>query len=477
MLKKLSKDFVLYTVGPQIPRVVNFLLLPLYTTYLTSFDYGIAGIVYSYLGLLGGLADLGLSIRFSITFYKYPDTWRSRWPVLTGILFWWSILFAFLQLLVLWLLLPPEMGPEKWTVILLNFTSSILFSAWNSLCTSLLQFKQQSVVVTIVNVTLGVAAVALNYFFLIYLRLGFIGWFYTTFITLCVQGLFSLYWLFIRQRIKINFFVKYKTAFKILVITFPLVFHTYASYLLDSSDRVVLTYLKVPISKIGVYNFAYIFASYFDFVTTAVGIASGPLIAKNFYSKLPDRYKNNKNMVVFFLLIFLVLAFTIGLLIKDFLHLFIRNKDFWSCNYLVCILVFAYCYKPLYWYVNTILSYNNKTGNLWMMTFTAGVINVVLNLTLVPFIGVYACAWSTLGCLLLMPILGSFFRNFKTYNKEHFNFYGWVGVILACCAAVLLLQEQPLWQKLVVLGLFYLGAASYIYRFYMLKIKPIKIPV
>jgi O-antigen/teichoic acid export membrane protein len=456
--------------------VVNFLLLPLYTKYLTSFDYGIAGIVYSYVGLLGGLGDLGLSIRFSITFFKYPDSWQNRWPVLTGILFWWSILFSFLQLLVLWVLLPDEMGAAKWTVILLNFASYLLFSSWNTLCTNLLQFKQQSLVVTIVNVCIGVAAVALNYLFLIYLRLGFIGWFYTTFITTCIQGLFSLYWLFVRSRIKIDFFVRARSALKILVITFPLVFHSYASYLLDSSDRVVLTYLKVPVSRIGLYNFAYIFATYFDFITTAVGIASGPLIAKNFYSKLPERYQNNKNLIVFFLLIFLVLAFTIAMLISDFLHMFIRNRDFWNCNYLVCILVFAYCYKPLYWYVNTVLSYNNKTGTLWMMTFTAGVINIILNLVFIPFIGVYACALSTLVCLLFMPVLGSFFRNFKTYNKEHFNFYGWIGVILACGAGAMLLQEQPLWLKLVVLGGFYVVAATYIYRFYIVKIKPIRIP-
>lgn len=299
MLKKLSKDFVLYTVGPQIPRVVNFLLLPLYTKYLTTFDYGIAGIVYSYLGLLGGLGDLGLSIRFSITFFKYPRTWQNRWPALTGILFWWAILFSVLQLLVLWALLPTEMGAAKWTVIILGCVSSLLFSPWNSLCTNLLQFKQKSVVVTVLNVLLGVAAVILNYIFIIHLKLGFIGWFYTTFITTCIQGIFSLYWLFVRSGIKIDFFIRYRTAIKILVITFPLVFHTYASYLLDSSDRMVLTYMNVPISTIGIYNFAYIFATYFDFVTTSVGIASGPLIAKNFYSKSPDRYVNNKNLIIF----------------------------------------------------------------------------------------------------------------------------------------------------------------------------------
>ena len=475
VFRKFSKDFLLYTIGPQIPRVVNFLLLPLYTKYLTTFDYGIAGIVYSYVGLLGGLGDLGLSIRFSITFFKYPRTWQNRWPILVGLLFWWSIIFSALQVIVLAVLLPAEMGAAKWIVIILNLVTSLLFSSWNTLCTNLLQFKQHSGVVTILNVCLGVVTVGLNYLFIIQFKMGYIGWFYSTFITVCLQGLFSLYWLFIRSRLKPQFNLKWKGAFKILIITFPLVFHSYATYLLDSSDRMVMTFLGIPISEIGIYNFAYIFATYFDFVTSAVGIASGPIFAKNYYSKSEDRFIHNKNLIIFFQLLFIVLAFTVAVLISDFMHLFVSNPQFWECNYLVCLLVFGYCYKPLYWYVNTILSYNNKTGSLWFMTFTAGILNIILNLVLIPYLGVYACALSTIFCLLLMPVLGSSFKNFRKFNKETFNFPLWVGIILAFCGAAVLLQNQPLWLKFLVLGVFYLGAFRYIYSFYSLRIKPIRV--
>jgi O-antigen/teichoic acid export membrane protein len=475
MLKKLSKDFLLYTIGPQVPRVLNFLLLPLYTKYLTAFDYGVSGIIYSYIGLLAGVADLGLSIRYSITYFKYPKTWQNRWSVLTGILFWWSLVFAVLQLLLLWILLPAEMGlTNKTTVILLTFLSSLLFSAWNSLCIRLMQFQQKSTAITVINVLSGVSAIFFNYLFIVKMRLGFMGWFYTTFITTLVQGVFSIYWLFVHSKVTFNFFLKLKGTFKILTITLPLVFHNYASYLLDSSDRVVLTRMKVPIAEIGLYSFAYIFANYFEFITSSVGIASGPLIAKNFYSKSPQRFEHNKNLIVFFQVIFIAVAFTICMVIQDFLHFFIRNQDLWKCNYLVCALVFAYCYKPLYWYVNTILSYNNKTNELWLMTFTSGVINVVLNIILIPFMGIYACALSTIVCLLFMPVLGSFFKNYKLYNKAHFNFYIWIVLILVSCGLAMLLQSQPLWTKLAALAVVYAVTFKFGYNFYVSKIRIIQ---
>lgn len=113
MLKKISKDFLLYTIGPQIPRIFSFLLLPVFTKYLTTTDYGISGIVYSYIGLFGALADLGLSIRYSITYFKYPKTYKNRWALLSGILFWWSLAFSFLQSFILFIMLPSDMGDAK----------------------------------------------------------------------------------------------------------------------------------------------------------------------------------------------------------------------------------------------------------------------------------------------------------------------------------------------------------------------------
>jgi len=40
-LNKLFKHTYLYTIGNIIPQIANFILLPVYTAYLTASDYGI----------------------------------------------------------------------------------------------------------------------------------------------------------------------------------------------------------------------------------------------------------------------------------------------------------------------------------------------------------------------------------------------------------------------------------------------------
>ena len=43
MLKKILKDTSIYTIAKVLPQITSFLLIPVYTSYLTVEDYGIVG--------------------------------------------------------------------------------------------------------------------------------------------------------------------------------------------------------------------------------------------------------------------------------------------------------------------------------------------------------------------------------------------------------------------------------------------------
>lgn len=474
MLKKISINFLLYAVGPQVPRIFSFLLLPVFTKYLTTADYGVSGIIYSYIGLFSGLSDLGLHIRYSITFFKYNKTYKERWKLLNGILFWWSITFSFVQSFILMLLLPSSIGDTKITIIALNFITNLLFSSWNSLCTRYLQFIEASVLVTLVSITTGILTIILNYVFIVYYRLGFMGWFYSAFIISVIQGVFSVSWLFLYGKLKVQLDIFNRSVLKILFITVPLVLNNYSGYLLDSSDRVVMTIYKIDVSKIGLYNFAYIFAMYFEFITTAVGFATGPMFSRIFFSKEKHRYFHTKDLLIFILILFIILALGISLFIQDFFKLFISNSDLWNCNYMVCVLVFAYSYKPLYWYISSVLSYNNRTGDIWKMTFITGILNVCLNFILIPVIGLYSCVIVTFICMQGMCIIGSLLKNYKRLNEVPFNFMVWIFIITLLLGVSLLLQNTTFLIKAFI----YISICGVIFynlrAFYLKKIKPLQ---
>lgn len=470
LLKKTLTNTILYALGPQLPRVFNFLLLPIFTRYLSAEDYGISGLIYSYVGLLGGLGDLGLHVRYANVFFKFPNQWREKWRNILGILFWWSLVYSLLQSLILYLLLPEETGVNKLTIIGLMFTSSILFSAYSGVALRLLQYREKALIVSILNATLGILTIGLNYYFIVVKRNGYMGWFYTQFIINCLQGIFCLYYLFFVERIRINTILQRRYTTSLLIVTTPLVLHNYASYLLDSSDRFLLDKFNVSIEKIGLYNFAYIFGLYFDFAISSLGYAVSPMLAKIYYSKVPERKEALQRFLSIVQVALIIIAFVGCLFIKEFLAFFVSNPDLKECYYLSVILIFSYSYKPMYWYYNAILTYNNKTKVLWQITFLAGGINFVLNIIFIPFWGIYASAVSTLCAYLFMVIRGFNNKNFKMVNPAKLNYPVYLGAIVLLLAASLAIQDWSVMSKLLILAGFAAAGSGLLLRMYKTNI-------
>jgi O-antigen/teichoic acid export membrane protein len=462
--KALSNTFI-YAVGPQIPKVFNFLLLPLFTKYLTPVDYGVSGLVYSYTGLVSGLGDLGLHVRYANIFFKYPGQWREKWKHILGILFWWSLLYSVLQAIILYILLPEEIGANKLKIIGLLFITSLIFSTYSGVALRLLQYKEKAMAVSTMNLVIGILSLVLNYYFIIYKRWGYVGWFYTSFITAAVQAVVCLYYLFFMEKIKINIRLQKRYTTKLLLVTTPLILHNYASYLLDSSDRFLMDRFGLSLDTIGLYNFAYIFALYFDFFLSSLGMAVSPMMAKIYYSKIPERKEALKRLLSIIQLGTIALAFIICFFMKEFLELFITNPEFKESYYLVVILVFAYSYKPMYWYINAILTYNNKTGVLWKVTFFAGAFNFVINLILIPYFGVYACCFTTLAAYLFMCIYGFNNNDFRKFNGVSFPYLQYLASIVVLGTISFAAQDLSLVLKLIffaasvgVVAMFFLKA-------------------
>src|SRR5699024_5289914 len=67
------KNSSIYTVTSVLQKAIGFLLLPLYTTYLTPEDYGITGVVNALTALLSLLFTLSLNSSVQRYYYIYDD--------------------------------------------------------------------------------------------------------------------------------------------------------------------------------------------------------------------------------------------------------------------------------------------------------------------------------------------------------------------------------------------------------------------
>jgi O-antigen/teichoic acid export membrane protein len=112
MLKQVFSHTFLYAVGPQIPKIINLLLLPIFTQYLTANDYGIYGLAIAYISAMTAIKDLGMTQTMVNIFTNSKNTnrWLIFWKQQMGILTLWSIIYSAILSFIIYLVFNKLIG-------------------------------------------------------------------------------------------------------------------------------------------------------------------------------------------------------------------------------------------------------------------------------------------------------------------------------------------------------------------------------
>jgi O-antigen/teichoic acid export membrane protein len=439
MFKKLFTHSFLYSVAPQIPSIASLALMPLLTKHLKLSDYGIYGIITSYLYFVIVLKDLGLGIVFVNTFFKYPKKWKIIWRLLHGHLIFWSFVFTLLFLIILYIAIPKEaMSNFNWIAAMYIF-QIILFDNTNSIGNYFYRFSEKPAVIAIICIVTGFVSIFINYYCIVYLKLGYMSWFIASFASSLITFLIYIYPIYIKN--KLIPIIKFRKDFIIqyLKVSLPMIPHNYSSYLLNSSDRVVLDLYKVDKDKIGYYNIAYQFANYFETFGSAIGMAVGPFYTK-LYTKSTEKALQDERRLTFFLMSgFIIATFIASLWLREIFNLLISKAELRNTYDIGIIVMMGYAYRPMYWSVGIKLSTLGGTSSLWKISAIAGFINVVLNIIFVPYYGIYAAAINTFISLMYIGFSGYYLKSYrKLKNINHFPFLWLISIILISLSAFLL---------------------------------------
>ena len=462
MLKKLFTHSFLYAIGPQIPKVANIIVLPLITKYLTPTDYGIYGTILAYTGLLGGVKTLGFEILLVNSFFK-KKVWKKYWGRYLGGLMGFNLIFVWIYILLLLLIMPSEVGEDKWLVILLIVIPATLFDVFRMFGTRYFQLSQKPSYIAIVTAVVGVITIFLNLYTIAYLRMGYKGWFIATGVGSFLTFSFYIFPLIKKEIVPV--FTGNKNFWKkSLKVSLPTVPHNYSVYLLNSSDRMVMDQLKTPIGQIGLYNLAYIFGGYMEFFGNAVGMAVGPIIT-GLYSKKDIRSEKQVKVLVFFLQIcFISVCAIVSLWAKELFGLLIKNQALSDAYSISIIIIMGYAYRPLYWAsVNKLIFYEH-TNKLWRISFIAGIINIGLNLIFIPMYGIIAAAVTTFISLVYMGISPFFIKEYRKLENQNFYSIYWMLGIVLITGLVYLLKDAELYIKLTLTGFLMTTVVLYLFK-------------
>ncbi|MBW4360338.1 lipopolysaccharide biosynthesis protein [Flavobacterium taihuense] len=433
MLKKLFSHTAIYGLAPQVSKIAGFLALPIITKELTSSDYGVYGLLTAYTTAISVLSILGLRLILVNSFYHSPGQYKWAWRQLYGFLNLWNLVYGLLLAVLVFVVIPPEAVDNRWLIMVLNVIPIVFFGQTSVVGLTYYQLHQMPMQIAIRSFIFGVLTVGLNVILIAHFKMGYMGWFWSNFIVGILNNI--SYWYPLNVKFKMTPIYNFKWRFikKSLKVSLPVVPHHYSSYLLDSSDKVVMDLEKISTSDIGKYNVAYSVGNMFNALGVAGGYAIGPL--------MNEKYKKNddygaRDLVFVMQIVFFYLTFIGSIWMKEVFQIMIRNASLSQLYPLAIVIVMSYNYRPMYLGAVNKLFYKEKTKFLWKLTLTAAIINVSLNLILMPFYGYKVAAFTTFAAFLYMGYAGFYYKIFKEINVANYYQFGWLlaTIVLAFCA-------------------------------------------
>ena len=421
-IKKLAGQTAVYGLSSIIGRLLNYLLVPLYTRIFEPEAYGVVSEFYAYVTFLIVLYTYGMETAYFHFSNKHDDNntvySNSFSTLVLSSVFLSSILIIFSQ----WI--ASGLGYNDHPEYIVWFALILAFDAITALPFAKLRQENKAkkfALIKIVNIS---SNIGLNLFFLALLpnltsnsifsviynpSIG-VGYVFISNLISSLITLLFFYGDFKLFRIKINtHLVK-----EMLVYAFPLLIAGFAGMINETLDRAILKYLvtdkTTALHQLGVYSACYKLSIIMTLFVQTYRYAAEPF----FFSQ--QKKKNNKelyaNIMNYF--VFVCSLIFLGVMLYMNIAKYFIGAKFHEGLKVVPILLFANLFLGVYlnlsmWYK---LSGQTKYG-AWFSIFGA-TITIVLNFILIPVMGYLGAAWATFICYGAMMLISYF------YGQKHY---------------------------------------------------------
>ena len=382
--KRLVKNTVIIAIGNLSTRLVSFLLLPLYTSLLSTSEYGMIDYVISIstfcVPFVSMLMDESV-FRFLIDCKSEADRKRVISITSKNVIF-GCVLFVLIAIPILLLIRFPY--PLELILYILAFTSVMMLSA-------ILRGQGRTDLYAIFNFSSGISNVILNVIFIAFLRLGVKGMLYSYILfQLINSAIFSIRFKVYQQ---IDFRISDKKLNKeIIRYSLPLIPNKVSWSIINLSDRIMIMNM-IGSSESGLYAVSYKFPSLMDTIygffyqawkESSARALEGTSV-NTFYQKIYTYLRR--------LMLSVVLCFTAFMPV---IYKIMINSSYHDSLKYVPILLLATYFSNMSGFFGGIFTAYKTTNVMGITTAVAALVNIVINIVFIPSIGTLAAALSTL---------------------------------------------------------------------------------
>jgi O-antigen/teichoic acid export membrane protein len=394
---RLVKHAGIYGVGVVLSKSVGFLLIPLYTRFLTPADYGVLELLDLTIFFSGIFCMMGISAAV-FRFYAAYESEADRKEVIATALFFVTIVSLLVAVGLQFLAAPlaatafgnaayaPYVRVVAWTLFFSNLTE-VPFAYWRARQRTVL-FVAVSLIRTVVSAGTLVLAVAV-------LHQGVRGVVYANLIT---NGLLGLIMLGITLA-DVGFRVVRHKLREMLKYGAPLIVQSLASFVLVFSDRLFLRHFA-NLAEVGVYSLGYKLAGIVSL------LVSGPFSMTWSWQQFELAKKDNARHLyariqTYQLLVSVGVGLAVALLAKDALRI-MTPPSYWAATRIVPLIALCYILDNIKAVVLSGILIQRVTHYLAGISVVAALANLALNYV---FISRYHAMGAALATVLSYALL------------------------------------------------------------------------
>lgn len=405
----------LYSTGNFLTRGLNFILLPIYSHYISPPEFGVYSVIISIVTIASTILNLGLPSIFVKNLSEFETASAKRKfisNVISGITALSIPILIFVVIFskkISWIVIGSETYDREIILGILSVFSlnySYYFSAF-------FIAEQNSKRFVFVNSISALINFILNVFLIVVLKSGIDGIFIS-------QILSSIVLILLAKDVVKNFFhfeIDLKYLNPILISSLPLLFSGIFTIVVELIDRFIVLKLLGE-EQAGIYSFGYRIALIYNLFILSFKSA---WIPHYFQLKGIDEEEKSKHIGrVFTKLVYLsaVLILTIQIIIKilfstDFISFQIFNPAYKSSQSFIIYVMLGYFFSLMMAFYSIAPYKFNKTNHFLIADLLAMITNLVFNFLLIPEFGLIGAALATMFAFMIGALYLFLFSNQK----------------------------------------------------------------
>jgi len=399
-LKVISRHSSIYGLSNILNRVVSFILLPVYTHYLTPADYGLMDLLYFTTAFIGMVLEMGINSAVSRFYFESEDQ-KKRNLVVSSAFYGFGVGSTIIVLIFIAgsrYLTELIFQESTYTNLMIIALAGLALEIYIQAAYTYIRVRQRSHVLMIISVVRLAMQLSLNILFVVYFEMGVLGILLGTLISNFILVLFLVPYV-LRET---GFGFSREKLMEMIRFGLPLIPSNIMSYIVNVSDRYFLNAFT-NLSMTGIYTLGYRFGILVnEFVASPFGQIWMPRRFEYFQKE--DSERIFARIFTYFCLASFFVGLGISVLTKDVIQI-ISDKAYWDAYMVVPVIIMSYIIASFQMHFNIGILIKKKTKYIMYINITTAIANLILNYFLIKEYNIWGAAYATIISFILKTTL------------------------------------------------------------------------